>query len=112
MKKDDLRKSFQPIQQGMLSDRELAFTCLTKQVRDALIFTMRSVSDQGLDPFIGHLVIIAIRIGTKVIVRADLLFPASLALGFTVWYMSCFWWRYAKRVPCLAIWTVIFCFYF
>jgi hypothetical protein len=96
----------------MLPDRKFPFAFLTKQVGDALIFTMRPVSDQGVDPFIGHLVIIAIRIGTKVIVRADLLFPASLALGFTVWYMSCFWWRYGERVSCLAIWTVIFCFYF
>ena len=96
----------------MLPYRELAFAFLTKKVGDAFIFTMRSVSDQSVDPFIGHLVIIAEWIGTKVIVRADLLFPASFTLGFTVWYMSCFWWRYGERMPCLATWTVIFCFYF
>ncbi|MBV5347966.1 hypothetical protein JZU46_07115, partial [bacterium] len=88
------------------------FAFLTKKVGDAFILTMRPISDQRMDPFIAHLVIITIGIGTKVIVRADLLFSASIALGFTVWYMSCFWWRYGERVPCLAIWTVSFCFYF
>ncbi len=68
----------------MLADREFPFAFLTKQVGDAFILSMRPVSDQRMDPFIGHFVIIAIRIGTKVILRADLLFPASFTLGFTV----------------------------
>ena len=46
---------------------------------------VRSVSDQCMDSLICYLVIIAMRIGTKVIMGADLLFPAPLAFGFTIW---------------------------
>ena len=97
----------------MLPYRELAFAFLTKKVGDALIFTMRPVSDQSVDPFIGHLVIIAEWIGTKVIMGADLLFPAAFAFDLTIGHMSCLWGRYALLVfPFVAVRAIFFCFYF
>ncbi len=96
----------------MLPYRELAFARLAKEVGDALMFTVRSVSDQGMDPFICHLVIIAEWVETKIIVRADLLFPASLALGLTVWYMSRFWWRHCRCISCLTVRAILFTFWF
>jgi hypothetical protein len=95
----------------MLSYRELASTSLTKEVGDALMFTMRSVSDQGMDPFIGHKVIITKWVGTKVIVGADLLFPSSITLGLTIRSERCFRWRHCLCISCLAIRAILFTFW-
>lgn len=75
------------------------------------MFTIRSVSDQGMDPFICHKVIIAERVGTKVIVGADLLFSATLALGLTIRSERHFRWWHCRCISCLTIQAILFTFW-
>jgi len=74
---------------------------------------MRSISDQCMDSLICYQVIIAKRIGTKVIMGADLLFPAALALCLVVWDEGAFRGRDCLLVfPLAAIRAVVWCFCF
>jgi hypothetical protein len=66
-----------------------------------------------MDSLICYLVIIAKPIGTKVIMGADLLFPAPLALSLVVWDEGGIRRRDAFLVfPLAAVRAVVWCFCF
>jgi len=108
---NNLGVCLQPIQQCVLPDGKFAFACLAKKIADALIFPMRSVSNQRVDSFICDLIIIALRVGAKVILGATLLFSSALAFGLTIWNQRCFGWRRFLGMPCLAIRAIFFGFW-
>ena len=70
---------FDAIDDGVFATGELGLAGLAKEILNKFVLAMLTIADQGMYFLIGDEIIVALLVGTEIVLGADLLFPALFA---------------------------------